>query len=126
MSKQRILMAIVMSFALMGIVVAAHADGKRQQKPDSIVLCRTALNPSQVYFVAARTAPASVNLDQCSQPSDCSPCVRSLENQGCKIVDVVTDFPDHLPLAGASYLGRRRTAGFGTQTATFLLSCEKP
>jgi hypothetical protein len=77
--------------APMGIgVAAADSDDsrKRQQKPDSIVTCRGAAGD---YVVNNRTTPTSVTLDQCSAIDEdpCSPCIRSLENQGCKVVDVV-------------------------------------
>ncbi len=96
----------------MGIGVAAADDDskKRQRKPNSIVTC-VAVGP--FYGVGSRTAPASVNLDQCSGPVapeiDCSPCIRSLENQGCKVVEAITNFEPQ-----------------GSLRVNFLLSCAKP
>ncbi len=120
MSKHRILMAIVMSFALMGTVAAAHADGKRQQKPDSIVTCHG--NFSGGYEVLNVTVPIPVNLDACTFHGPCSPCVRSLEEQGCKVLDAtVSSFPPASPGA----IGPSGGAGLEPR-ASFLLSCEKP
>ena len=114
MRKIATLFLAVAIYVLMGIGGAAAADdkSKKMQKPDSIVTCQAGF---PAYEVAHRTAPASVNLDQCIVPStqsapECAPCIRSLENQGCKVVDViVTHF-----------------VGEGESRASFLLSCEKP
>ncbi len=108
-------------YVLMSIGGAAAADDdsrKRQQKPDSIVTCEAALvptprGPQGGSIVLTRGVPASVeNLDQwlalADENSECSACIRSLEKQGCKIVDVTVNGALNLP----------RT--------TFLLSCEKP
>ncbi len=115
MSKHRILMAIVMSFALMGTVAAAHADGKRQQKPDSIVTCHG--NFSGGYEVLNVTVPIPVKRDGC-MGVPCAQCIRSLEDQGCKVVDViVTNWAPAGEVFPVERLNPR---------ATFLLSCAKP
>ncbi len=120
MRKLATIFLAVAVYALMGIGVAAadDDDGKRQQKPDSIVSCQaelvlTPLGLQGGHIVLASGVPASVeNLDQClslvDEKSECSDCIRSLEKQGCKIVDVTVN----------GTLGLPRT--------TFLLSCEKP
>ena len=112
MSKRRILIVAAMCFVLLGTVAAGRGH-RPEPKPDSIVTCLGAGN----YVVLARSAPASVDLGQCSHPpdfaADCSSCIRSLENQGCSIVDVTVT----------------NTGQFGGEPlpgATFLLSCEKP
>ena len=99
--------------ALMGVGGAAADDDskkKRQQKPDSIVHCLGDIFGPD-YLVVNSTVPASVNLDQCVRgvSGACSPCIRSLEEQHCKVVDVIVVEPvEHsLPV-------------------TFLLSCAKP
>ncbi len=112
MRKLATLFLAVAVYVLMGIGEAAADDksNKKQQKPDSIVRCES-FAPG--YFSANSTAPTSVNLDQCVN-GQCSPCIRSLENQGCKIVDVITNvIPE----------GNLR---FGGHSVTFLLSCERP
>ena len=96
--------------ALMGVGGAAADDDSRQQKPDSIVHCLGDIFGPD-YSVVNSTVPASVNLDQCVRgvSGACSPCIRSLEEQHCKVVDVIVVGPvEHsLPV-------------------TFLLSCAKP
>ncbi len=114
MTKHRILVAIVMSFALMGTVAAAHADGKRQQKPDSIVTCE---GFSGDYGSRNVTVPIPVNRDGCIGVP-CAHCIRSLEDQGCKVVDViVTNWAPAGEVFPVERLAPR---------TTFLLSCEKP
>ena len=117
MRKLATLFLAVAVYALMGIGVATADDDdsdsrKRKQKPDSIVHCAGAtFGPD--YLAVSRTVPASVNLDQCVVgPGDCSPCIRSLEKQGCEVVDVIVAelVGDDNPLLGT----------------TFLLSCAKP
>ena len=114
MRKLSILFLAVAVYALMGIGVAA-ADPKGNEKPNSIVTC---FSTSPDYFVGARTAPVFANLDQCSAFSDCSPCIRSLENQGCEVLDLVTEF---IPQSFSSLPTRTMFP-----TATFQLSCERP
>ena len=102
-------------FVSLGIRTAM-AD-QRNKRPDSIVTYQSA---GGAYLVQARTTPASITLDECSVRPDpidnCSPCIRSLETQGCRLVDVVvTNFePD---AEGMAFISSR---------STFLLSCEKP
>jgi len=46
------------------------------------------------YGVLAHTTPPSIDTSQCvigANPSLCNPCITSLKNQGCKVLDIVTD-----------------------------------
>ena len=127
MRKLATLFLVVAAYALMclGVATADPDDsGKRQQKPDTIVTCEGSSSLG-AYVVIAGTAPGSVNEETRSHcvsfSSECSPCIRALENQGCKIVDdvVVTNGASARPTGGTSI-------GSEDPRATFLLSCEKP
>ncbi len=106
-----ILLLTAITYTFVGVGVAI-ADPKRTAKTDSIVTCLA----NGDYRVLASGVPASVNPDECPGflQSECSPCIRSLEKQGCKILDVIVTEP-----AGG-------TPGGPGPRATFLLSCEKP
>ena len=112
MSKQQILMVVALCFVLIGTVAAGIPH---EPKPDSIVVCK---GDGEMGVVAA-TVPLSVNRSECSSfEQSCSPCIRSLENQGCEVVDLVTEFIPPL----FSSLPERGVF----QSATFQLSCESP
>ena len=85
MSKQQILMVVAMCFVLMGAVAAGIPH---EPKPDSVVGCFVA---GGQYKVTALTVPESIDESSCTPFSDnsCSPCIRSLENQGCEVVEPV-------------------------------------
>jgi hypothetical protein len=118
MSKQRILMIVALCFVLIGTVAAGIPH---EPKPDSVVTCQGAVtNPMGIYTY---TVPASIDSSACAfSPPDqfslCSPCIRSLENQGCEVVDLGTEF---IPLNFTGLPDRTMQ-----QTATFQLSCESP
>lgn len=86
---------------------AKRASG--QGSPESIVTCR---GFEDTYKVIGISAPIALNAEQCIQASgvglSCAPCIISLENQGCKTVDVVTGKSNESP------------------NVTCLLSCVKP
>ncbi len=107
----------------LGVATADPDDsGKRQQKPDTIVTCEGSSSLG-AYVVIAGTAPGSVNEETRSHcvsfSSECSPCIRALENQGCKVVDVVVSNGAPPETGGPVAVNR-------DPRATFLLSCEKP
>ena len=114
MSKQRILMIVALCFVLIGTVAAGRW---REPRPDSVVSCVGGFEtPMGIY---THTVPASIDSTACREvPGACSPCIRSLENQGCEIVNLVTEFipRDHTVLPDRNE----------QQTATFQLSCERP
>ena len=109
-------------YALVGSgSAAAHDSKKRQEKPDTIVTCA---GSEGAYVVINGTAPSSVNAETRSHcvslSSECSPCVRALENQGCKVVDVIVTNGAAAPPQGPVAVNPEEPR------ATFLLSCEKP
>ena len=116
-------------YALMGIDVAEADDkSKKMEKPDSVVTCQGlgAGGPGAGFLSIWVTVPTPVNLDACLSDGTlipaCSPCVRSLEEQGCKVVDAtVSSFPPASPGA----IGPSGGAGIDPR-ASFLLSCAKP
>jgi hypothetical protein len=118
MSKQRILMIVALCFVLIGTVAAGIPH---EPKPDSVVTCQGAVtNPMGIYTY---TVPASIDSSACAfSPPDqfalCSPCIRSLENQGCEVIDLATEFfaLQYTQLPDRSVL----------QSATFQLSCAGP
>lgn len=105
---------LIFLFALLG-ANAIEAHEKYKPQPESIVTCVR----GDDYVVLSRSVPVSINLEQCltrgSPPdedySSCAPCIRSLERQGCKSIDV-TVFPTQL--------------NNWDHLITYLLSCEKP
>ncbi len=110
-----ILFLTAVTYTFMGFDEAI-ADPKGKPKPDSIVHCLgDTFGPD--YLVDSRTVPASVNLDQCvgPGPGNCSPCIRSLEKQDCKVVDLTVTQVTPVP-----------TGGFIEPGAIFVLSCAKP
>ena len=126
MWKLATLFLAVAVYALLGIGVAAADDDsrKRQQKPESIVTCRGSAGD---FDVINRTTPSSIALDECSAGRDdplvrdpCAPCIRSLENQGCMVVDVIVTNGATAPPV------RPGDVSPEDPRATFLLSCAKP
>jgi hypothetical protein len=116
MSKQRILMIVGLCFVLIGTVAAGIPH---EPKPNSVVSCSGYAWP---MGVRTHTVPVSIDSSECPTgsgvPGACSVCISSLQNQGCEIVDLVTEFipRDHTVLPDRNE----------QQTATFQLSCERP
>ena len=85
MSKQRILMVAAVCFVLLGTVAAGR--GRRSEpKPDSVVTCIS----FNIFFVDGISLPDSIDVSECTPGgniSRCSPCILSLENQGCDVLD---------------------------------------
>ncbi len=103
MGKLATLCLAVAVCELVGIGAAAADDDdsrRRQQSPDSIVTCQGSAGG---YVPINVTTSTELNLVDCTfgfeRSADpvipgCSSCVRSLEKQGCKVLDVVvTNFP---------------------------------
>jgi len=79
-----------------------------EQSPESVVTC---VNAGENYFIYSKSISGAINEEQCktSNPEyTCSPCISSLEDQGCKVVDVIVE-----NVAGETNL-------------TYLLSCTAP
>ena len=112
MSKQRILMVVALCFVLLGTIAAGR--GRRSDpKPDSVVGCHVF---DGQYSVTALTVPESIDESSCAPFSNkrCSPCIRSLENQGCEVVEPVRTTDVAVPDEGLF------------QFSTFVLSCGQP
>ena len=105
--KKLVQLLLVSCVLIWSTCVFADAPGNRPaQSPESIVTCGSGNGDGIV--IAEVAAPFSV--EQCTPFEDtCAPCITSLENQGCKIIDVVVT---HL-------------APYNT-IASYLLSCDEP
>jgi hypothetical protein len=98
--------------SLLTVLAFSWASGvAADQSPESIVTCANA----GTYLVLGVTLPDTINADHCgtwvsdTQPPDpCAPCIISLENQGCKVIDSVVDTIPEFTVV------------------TYLLSCVKP
>ena len=79
------------------------------QSPESIVTCA-----GPEYYVEAQSISGAVSTESCTvYENKCATCISSLEDQRCKIIDVVME------TVGID--------GFGDLlTVTYLLSCVKP
>jgi len=77
--------------SLLAVLAFSWASGvAADQSPESIVSCSS----TGIYGVAARSIAEGINAEQCyppGSPIDCATCIRSLEAQGCKVVDVVVN-----------------------------------
>ena len=105
-SVMKKLVSAIFSVLAFFTISGAYAD----QSPESIVAC-----PHNGYYVAAQTISAAVNDELCTWGEDkCATCISSLEDQGCKVIDVV---PKPLRFRDAE--------GEGT-AVTYFLSCGPP
>jgi hypothetical protein len=113
MSKQRILMVVAICFVLMGTVAAGRGRWS-EPKPDSIVACVGAVK----FVVSGTTFPPSIDpaIDEnecewfAATGDNCSICIRSLEQQGCEVLDI-----DAINFTSP-----------GKYEAVFVLSCDQP
>jgi hypothetical protein len=114
MSKQRILMILALCFVLIGTVAAGIPH---EPKPESVVTCLSLGLPMGVRDI---TVSPSIDTAECptGEQETCAPCIESLVNQGCEIVDLATKF---IPKDFTNLPSRDVR-----QTATFLLSCASP
>lgn len=106
---KNIVISIFVVSALFWISGASAGKYPGKHSPESVVTCVSAGEP---YFIVSKSISGAINEEQCQTKSPdhtCSPCVSSLEDQGCEIVDVVVGNP----VAGENVL-------------TYLLSCVKP
>jgi hypothetical protein len=128
MGKLATLCLAVAVCALVGTGAAAGDDdsSKRWQRPDSIVTCQGSAGGYRPINV---TTPSAVKLDECAFDEPvCSDCVRSLEKQGCKVLDVViSNFP---PASGGGAGIPNTLPEFPVvitdPRTSFVLSCERP
>lgn len=80
-----------------------------EQSAESIVICARSL-----YLVDSYTLSGAVNSDLCAEEHTCATCIPSLEDQGCKVINVVPK-----PLGGRNQVGE-------SGTVTHFLSCNRP
>ena len=111
MKKLVIAILVVVAFSWVSVV---SADNKPvEESPESIVWCLSALG---THLVMTRSLPETINAEKCrtweqgvATPDPCAPCIISLEEQGCKILDVTVT---HVTASGLD------------SPATYLLSCD--
>jgi hypothetical protein len=61
------------------------------QSPESMITCGSG---NQEHPVVVADISVSLNMEQCELFEDnCAPCISSLENQGCKFIDVIVTHP---------------------------------
>jgi hypothetical protein len=95
--------------ALLWISGASAGKYPGKNSPESVVTC----GPAGEYLVVTKSISKAIDEEQCRThhtggPDPCSPCISSLENQGCEMIDVVVETNDSETLL------------------TYLLSCVKP
>ena len=107
-------MIVALCFVLIGTVAAGIPH---EPKPDSVVTCSGGLGHQNMHVI---THTVQVDSSECSEGvmGNCAPCIRSLENQGCEILDLVTQF---IPRDFSELPNRTMQ-----QTAVFQLSCARP
>ena len=82
MKKIVIVLLVFFAFSWISVVSAGHFPAK--ESPESTVHC-------WLPVIAQQSVLGTINVEQCERYTEdtCSPCITSLEEQGCKIVDVV-------------------------------------
>jgi len=86
-------------------ISVAYAD----QSPESMVTCGGA-----VYSVLSHSLAGVANTELCTEEHTCATCIPSLEDQGCKVINVVPK-----PV-------RYRNEAGELNTVTYFLSCSRP
>jgi len=96
--KKIVIVIIFFAFSWISVVSADDGHGKRgnwpsKESPESKLIC----GAGNGQTLSGLSLPETINREQCIfWSSECAPCIISLENQGCKIVDVIvthlTDF----------------------------------
>ena len=85
---QLLLVSCVLIFSTS--VFADTPVNRPDQSPESRVAC-TSGNGDTIQFA---DISVSLNMEQCELFEDnCAPCISSLENQGCKFIDVIVTHP---------------------------------
>jgi len=92
-------------------VLCAGADVPKPS-PESMLICGTGLGD----LISAHSLPDSINAERCEPNfvNKCAPCLISLEQQGCMIVDVIV------------MTFRIEEYGVNHPGTSYLLSCVKP
>ena len=111
---KKIVCAILAVLACSWVSGVSADKGSGKHSPESIVACLGGAN----FVVLHRSIPEPINGEQCKPwapdqaPDPCASCITSLENQGCKVIDVVVtniEREDNFDVA-----------------ATYMMSCVKP
>jgi hypothetical protein len=109
----KIIMNVILIVIAFSFISGVSADkGSRKQSAESFVMCGSGNGAG----ISERSLPETINGERCMPFGDsyCAACIVSLENQGCKIVDVVvTHF-------------RNEDNGVIVPGTSYLLSCAKP
>ena len=85
--KKLIQLLLVSCVLILSTVVFAGA----KQSPESMITCGSG---NQEHPVVVADISVSLNMEQCTLLEDnCAPCISSLENQGCKFIDVIVTHP---------------------------------
>ena len=74
----------IVSSMLLVLAFFAISGANADQSPESIVMCARPL-----YTVVSHTLSGAVNSDLCTDEHTCATCIPSLEDQGCKVINVV-------------------------------------
>jgi hypothetical protein len=88
---KKIVIAILVVVAFCWISVVSAENRQVKESPESIVWCLSALG---THLVQTRSLPETINVEKCRigepdrYPDPCAPCIISLEEQGCEIIDV--------------------------------------
>jgi hypothetical protein len=91
---KKIVIAILVVVAFCWISVVSADNKPVEESPESIATC-VANSGNGPYQLQTRSFPETINGEQCRtwepdrEPDPCAPCIISLEEQGCKIIDVV-------------------------------------
>ncbi len=98
MKKIVIVLLVVFAFSWISVVSAGNWSHKRgnwpvKESPESAVIC---------WFpgIAEQSVLGTINVEQCTRWTEdtCAPCITSLEEQGCNIVDVVVTCGEQHPM----------------------------
>ena len=109
------LFSLFVTFMGISIVPADSKGGRNGKSPETIVSCVDG-------HVHTRSVPASIDESQCVSNPLCVICIRSLENQGCGIIDTTVS---NNSTAVTSDGGQNITVD-QDEIVTYLLSCVKP
>ena len=84
---KKIIISILVLFAFTWTPVVS-AD----QSPESLVTCTSfVIDGIFTYAVAFSAISSEINAEMCAYTSLCNPCIESLEEQRCKVVDLKLD-----------------------------------
>lgn len=99
----------IISSMLLVLAFFAISGANADQSPESIVMCA-----GELYLVESHTLSGTINSGLCTDEHTCATCIPSLEDQGCKVINVVPK-----PLRGRNQVGEE-------QAVTYFLSCNQP